>query len=361
MRQLKEFRFGQGYFAGCASSFPEFIITYNGQLKDQPKYNITLFNYRKVKDLDADLVDDTIEGLKTGKLSRQTLDELAKVGQSMTVDRDEAFSILCVDGTMNPTSFRKYLGEMPDHDVDDIHVIFSDALSERNKEKCLHLLHSVKDILERHDASFIYSGKVMFSSTLRDNGLYYPTARYLAISSKIPNEEIAITDILHEFGHKFFFEDLDAEDRNALKEDFEDLLSDHPPVNDATRAGVEVGDVLTFTGKSPLLRHGNKRFIVTGLKDDVVTYKPEDGPITHNGKTYRGFQSRSGELRNGQWLKDGKALVSIVKADVWFPSIYSTKNHEEWWAELFCHFMMDLLTGESKKFVKDVLDLGKVA
>lgn len=373
MRDILKYKSTPRYIAGYAvREFPEWLVISHIPLGEAEAFHFVEFHTKEVRKLLGEkgtAVHTVLVNLLQGIVNDRGIDELLEWAGEMAregavtiteVSLEELFQTLCVSGTVSVDVFNRHFGELePEHHHHDMVMEFPIGISDTERNRLLEMLEVLYGKLERHGLADLYRGVLVFSSTMRDNGLYYPDIGTLKISTKITNSTIMVNDILHEFGHKFYFEDLTARDRSALKEVFDDLMDQDPVVNDALQAGVEVGSRVLYHGRSAVLRAAGSEFTVGRWDGDTVSLIPASGPFTHKGKEYRGLSLSYRDFLTGNWSIDDRGQwreMSLPKVmDEWLPSEYSTKNHEEWWAELFAHYMMDTLTGEVAEWMKGVL------
>lgn len=251
--------------------------------------------------------------------------------------------------------------ESPDEKVNGVGVSGLSNLSIEKKKSFDELISLLNVAFSRHGVEDLSNTPIHISPIKTSGsgvpGLFYPDYGHVQIDPTRPFNDKMVKTLFHEYGHAWYFLHMTADQRQQVKEFFSSLdQSDHQASID-----VKVGDFVRYIGKKHTLRAGND-YVISGHKGSLYGLVPVMGSFTHRGKEYSGFSANIGALAGGEWEKEvevnGKrewVLIREESSSEWFPSDYSKKNHEEWWAEMFAAFMEDRLGEEQSAWIKQYL------
>lgn len=295
--------------------------------------------------------------------------------------RGEIYRHLTVDLKMPQKSWETYFGYVPEVAEDaytafhNAKVFFPTGTREKRKEALLSVLEPVYNYLAGHKLQDVFRGTVRFIR-LRPGvvGQYDPRTKDLDVSPNANHTAQVTFTLLHELGHKHFFEFLPQATRDAIKDKFLELRHSEEFNQMDTKTAlnqqkiselIQPGSILGFTGKNRMMKKFHY-FKVDSIKgDDVKIVPPGDLPYIVNNKRWISATVPANLLFGGDWtLVDphtrketpiGQMSKMDIRSDNWFPTDYSKKNHTEWYAECFAFFCIGNLDGPVKDFFAKIM------
>ena len=261
---------------------------------------------------------------------------------------------------MHPSTIEKMTGIHLDtaveatHRVGNSELIFPDNIRKAKIDEITQLVTTVNSIVDNAGVGIITKCR-LFVAPIPGNtiGLYYPGTGQMKIDPGARYSKNAVHTMLHEYGHKFFFEQMSNETRQAVRAKFSVLFRDrtHRIVSPekaqqlaqglnnvkAATSKLAVGDTLEYVGRKPTLKKGSP-YTITELSPTMMRIASAERGM---GK-FSGVPSlfvNAGFVHNGVAIEtpktpDGEATPLDIDLG-WFPTQYSKTNYEEWWAELF--------------------------
>jgi hypothetical protein len=295
--------------------------------------------------------------------------------------RGEIYRHLTVDLKMPQKSWENYFGDVPEVAEDaytafhNAKVFFPTGTREKRKESLLSVLEPVFNYLSAHNLQDVFSGTVRFIR-LRAGvvGQYDPRTKDLDVSPNANHTSQVTFTLLHELGHKHFFEVLPQSVRDAIKTKFLELRhSEEFNQTDSKTALnqqkiselIHPGSILGYNGKQRMMKKFHY-FKVDSIKgDDVKIVPPGDLPYIANNKRWISATIPASLLFGGDWTvvdpstRNETPIAQMSKMDIrsdnWFPTDYSKTNHAEWYAECFAFFCIGNLNGPVKDFFAKIM------
>jgi hypothetical protein len=226
------------------------------------------------------------------------------------------------------------------------------------KKSLMDMLKQVHDYLTKAGLDKSFSGDFRFIKQRSGvAGTYRRETKDIGISPDADNSKSVVYTLIHEFGHKHFFEVMTEAQRQTVMAKFKELKS--AGVRYAAPAGIQQA-VERLTPGVNLVYSGTKRALKAIGTFEVVPAR-EYGKISLKG---------AGKVFTGPKemfiTQDWKVLQAGVDAlpDVqeyeettsgWFPTKYAETIYYEWEAELFTYHVLGNLTGEPEVWFVDLL------
>ena len=249
--------------------------------------------------------------------------------------------------------------------VDDTEVMYPDNMRKSRLSEIMKLIGEANKRVISHGLGVITKGKMIIApiTSVKTIGLYYHSTRSITIDPAAKVSSEALNTILHEYGHKWFYEHLSKDQHAQIKAKFSEVYSPAAKkelskdqmdfaitrgkaIQDALKT-LKVGDILTYNGRK------NKFKQMQPFTIEVVT--PAEMKVSYNGNYGKAHLKGSpvaffdnGFVKNGKLLSTGVEAPATATEKVidqsWFPTLYSRKNYEEWFAEIFAAYLEDKLT-----------------
>ncbi len=255
--------------------------------------------------------------------------------------------------------------------VGDSHIVFPPSIRETRKADIKKLVETAFDILTKRNLGFLTKGRVIVKPLAgKVVGLYTVLSRTISIDPSAKASKEALQTILHEYGHKLWYEKMPDEPRRIIKQKYKSLIQSGEKIEvsmedrraDAIKyilANIKIGDTVEFTGRGDNRKYSpyTVQSIKTGYDPKIVLASNAYPKVTlsgsplilHNEKFIVGGKNLIADKEN-----NGKKLVQ----DGWFPTGYSMTSEEEWWAECFSYYLLGQLTmPDLKQFVTSILDM----
>ena len=249
--------------------------------------------------------------------------------------------------------------------VGDTEVMYPDNMRKSRLSEIMKLIGEANKRVISHGLGVITKGKMIIApiTSVKTIGLYYHSTRSITIDPAAKVSSEALNTILHEYGHKWFYEHLSKDQHAQIKAKFSEVYSPAAKkelskdqmdfaitrgkaIQDALKT-LKVGDILTYNGRK------NKFKQMQPFTIEVVT--PAEMKVSYNGNYGKAHLKGSpvaffdnGFVKNGKLLSTGVEAPATATEKVidqsWFPTLYSRKNYEEWFAEIFAAYLEDKLT-----------------
>lgn len=293
----------------------------------------------------------------------------------------ELSKMLVVKTSLSPHIIEKLTGVHVDDSVSASHfagqseLVFPDTLRQAKIDEITALVSAANKILENNGIGIITKCK-MFVAPITGNtiGMYYPQTKQIKIDPSARATKQALHTLLHEYGHKWFFEHLSKETINEVKLKFGEVYREtnfrivspekaHQIAQNLTNikvalSNVKVGDTVEYLGRKKKLKQ---------LSPYTVTeFTPEKLQLTSHASQFVKFSGSPSQFVNADFAVNGVKIETPKTPDGgntppdidlgWFPSQYSKTNYEEWYAEIFA-FVLEgrIQEPEIVNFIKNTL------
>lgn len=276
--------------------------------------------------------------------------------------RAKIFSYLTTDLRMPEMVYRKFFGEPPalTHGAHyeafyNARLFFPAVMREARKQALLTMLRHVRDALVAAGLERVFSGDIRFvKQKASAAGLYYVDTKDMRIEPDANNSKAVVYAILHEYGHKHYYEFLTEDHRLLVRSKYYELRNAGVRFVDAKAADRKTaarklvpGVKLRYLGKSRKMKAIGEFVVVPSKRYGKIS-------IAGGGASYTGDPDA---FLTADWhLVDDADAIAISSGSLadnfdlvtseWFPTRYSETKHTEWYAECFAIFVLGHLQGE---------------
>ena len=282
----------------------------------------------------------------------------------------QIFKFLTTDLRMPLSTYTKYIGEPPElgeehfHQFHNTRIFFPSNARESSKRAMLDVLETVYQHLNRAGFDSLFRGDIRFIQlTGNKAGLYFPKSQDIRIKPRIKKSKNVVFDLIHEYGHKYWYEDMDATDKQTAVEQFKELRAGRVRHQEDTRRKEEIdrlahqikpGMIIDYVGRKQVFKRSTP-FEIKRVEDREYVamndkFRTMRGPISGL------FNPRKWKVRGVdlELPSEPTSIYDIVSGQ-WFPSDYSQKDYEEWWSELFTFHVLGHLQGEPEEWISQIL------
>ncbi len=304
------------------------------------------------------------------------------------------YHILTTQG-LQPSAFEQQFGPVK-HGLADTHgdkvknatVFFPPAMRPNRKKMMVQFLITAHDFLASNGLGDLFSGNITFTQLPgKTIGDWHQPSMQMRIQPNTQNDKTNIFTLLHEYGHKFWYNMMSEEQRAAVRTKFWELRKSgvkHEATDavlnqmrDVAAQVIKPGVQVEWIGRKTNKLRG--RWEVTKVEDRLVkerfkvyvekyyqakqlpeknefVVKPStmSGPIISllNKKRWKFLNIDDSNLPD---LNEANIIKSDLVSDDWFPTKYSETEATEWFPELFGMLMLGNLKGEPAEFMKQVM------
>jgi hypothetical protein len=297
------------------------------------------------------------------------------------ITRTQAIKIVTTDLKVPLSSAEKKFGTMPTQlteteiKIGNSQLYFPEGARESNVKTLTNLVTNVYNDLKSHGLEKLFTHPIRFVKNLGNTlGYYAQLDKDIKIAYTASNDDRTVFTILHEYGHKYYYEFFNQQP--AVKNKWRDLRqtgtsykdSDVSKTNDEQAkkllAHLKVGDVLISKG-----RKYKGEWIVTQISGTKIALKQESFDKDHTKLSVRNISGPATYFMTGDdWTSKNPDVATIMKyspavvqkhaiesTDAWFPTPYSETKPEEWFAELFAMHIAGKLKGEVESYMKELV------
>ena len=284
---------------------------------------------------------------------------------------EHIFKFTTTDLKMPINLYQQIFGEPPElkgkHFFQQLHnarVFFPDNMRASGKRNMLDVLETVYQHLNQAEFGSLFRGDIrVIQLPGRSAGLYYLKAKDIRIKPRITKSKDVIFDLIHEYGHKYWYEDMDAPDRQTAVALYNELRGSRVKHEKDTRGEEEIarlssqikpGMIIDYVGRKEIFKKQTpyKIMHVKGTKYLAVSSKSRQMWGTISGL----FNDRKWKVRDVdlEMPSEPTSKYDIVSKQ-WFPTKYSQKTDREWWAELFAFHVLGHLEGTPEEWMRQIL------
>lgn len=275
--------------------------------------------------------------------------------------REKIYRYLTTDLKMPVSLFTKYFGEFTpsndQHDGDHVEkfhgatLIFTESIRPNRKKSLLEMLQNVYGHLNSVGLSRLFSGDIRFVDIgAKYLGQYFLSSHDMRIRPSANNSKQVVFTVIHEFGHKFYYEFMTEEQRNAVRNQYNSLVKSGKRIVAGIKFAnqksnkildIHAGSFLIYTGKKKAYKEIG-RFEVLSVIAGKVSIRGEGERFTLNGPIeifVAPNWALEGQTNQNYDTPDSEEKYDRI-SDSWFPTEYSMTEVEEWWAENFAFFVL---------------------
>jgi len=230
--------------------------------------------------------------------------------------------------------------------VGESEIIFPDNIKANKIEEISNLIREANDILINNNLGYLTKTKILVSPISGNAiGRYYPNSKHIQIDNNakaIPN---AVQTLIHEYGHKFFYEFLNEEARQKIKKKFNQLVNSIKINCDSSLNNLEnikVGDIITYQGMVKKYKAASPFVVISKNPSKMILVSQDE----NNQLT---LVSNPENFLNQGLFHNGEELSRFIESSSdlgFFPTKYSKTDYLEWFAELFAYKLLNKLKSE---------------
>ena len=256
-------------------------------------------------------------------------------------------------------------------------LFFPEAMRENRRIAMRHMLGKVYDHLKQVNLTNIFKCDIRFATQLmKTAGRYHIDTKDIRIQPNAEDSDAVVYTLIHEYGHKHFFETLSADQRAAIKNKFDQLgvekavtrtmfRKEFRSVTEFAKQHFSAGTTLEWLGKNTKKLQRTDTFVVRSFVGDELKFVNLRNKIVWTAH----FNKQGAEHFFDKWAVNGKKISPPDElraeeisdryhavSDQWFPTLYSTTNCIEWYAESFAFYVLNHLHGKPKDFFAQFIE-----
>lgn len=248
---------------------------------------------------------------------------------------------------------------LPTEDENDSHyikfnnakVFFPTNMRESRKQECLKFLSNIYKLLSKHNLQKLFDVEIRFVNIGKKNiGQYEKLSKSIKIEPNVKDSYQTEYTILHELGHKYWYEIMSSSERDVVKNKFRDLVNSGKRLSDLLKLNKnsEPSDMPNFKNGDIIIYHGNqrkfknKRYEVSILDDGHIRAREINGNTVLSGPRSSFYQFNIKGNDQIQKIESDEKRDSLS----WFPTNYSGTDAEEWFAESFAFYILNKIKNE---------------
>lgn len=255
--------------------------------------------------------------------------------------------------------------------IGNVILAYPQNIRESRLEPIVKLVRKSSDLLNKHGLTELARGNMVVMDLPTGRlGLYYPTERIMKISPKSKYGAVALETILHEYGHKLYYEFLGSDARNAIASMYRTALREGSRKKTSLDARIElttkilndlglaVGDTIEYKGRkrdfkrfSPFVvsEYEGRKLVLSSEADPVISFEADPAFLSTDKFEFNGVNLE---------LSKTDILEKSFDPDGWFPTDYSRKDHEEWFSEIFSGYIAGKIRSkEVIDFINEIIDM----
>lgn len=348
------------YYQGLSSKVPYAIVfAVDGTLKSASRYVYVAINIRKMKRDINNYNKELFLELKN-TINGGTLEDFSEISfydyfTVMKKTKSELMTYMVQEQTMPYSSFVDEFGEVENTNTPkykNASLIFPIKMRQSRKDNLMDILAATDAVLSRKNVGYlIEDGIIQFDNI--GNGTegeyHYDTATpILKIDPKTLKNETTIHTIIHELGHKLWYEYMTNQQHTEVDEVFDMHVKNAKAVfsKEDIKKLATIGASYEYIGKLAKRKKFNP-YEVTKYdgKDITLVSTPFDGLIMT-------ITAEPHSLVGG-WKINGKQIsMRTVNTDSWAVTHYAKTNSHEFFSETFAHYCLGFLHGEPLAWIQ---------
>lgn len=278
------------------------------------------------------------------------------------------YKFITIDLRMPLEVFEKYFGESPELEDDDFilfrdaRVFFPDNVRESSKKTMLGLVAEFDKLLSAKKLDYLMHGDIRFVRIPgKTVGQYYEGSKDIRITPSVKKSKDVVFVIIHEFGHKLYYEYI-QDKQKTIKSKYMELLRggvrykipDEDSQLAQAKQQLKPGLALTYKGRKKNLKRA-AGYIITSVEGGKFKAATIENPERNvlSGALASIINNNKWEIESISKIEDKEDVYEITED--WFPTKYSQKDHEEWFAELFAYYVASLLRGEPLAWMESII------
>lgn len=258
--------------------------------------------------------------------------------------------------------------------IGDTILYYPDNMRKNRLDGIVASIEKANKILESKGFGFLTKGKMIVAPITAQStaALYFPTEKMIKIDPGTKFAKDTISNTLHEYGHKLYYEFLSTKARDAIRSMYTTAITSTPTSDYGARSNIQKeisrrvseiaknlivpGDELVYKGRKKDFKRASP-FTITSVDAErgymraaTASGSPIAGPI-------ESFFNKGFEIKGKPLKIDLRDIEEETKdREGWFPSVYSRKNHEEWFSEIFAHYLLgETNSKDIASFIKEIV------
>jgi len=247
--------------------------------------------------------------------------------------------------------------------IDNTYVTFPENIKPANKKRMIDMVHTLNDVLSSKSMNHLFNSTDIKFTKLKGGiiGQYFISSKDIRIQPLVKNSKSVILTLIHEYGHKLWHEFMDETTKQAIIDKFNEVSNEHEytstsDISSRTQEAIselKLKQTVHYTGRKSSLRKSSP-YIIDEINGNQMKLVPDN-------ERFSGFiTAPTGIIMNKDWRAEGidttyQATDDYRDTEDWFPTKYSTTDHEEWFSEIFSYYVNNMLGGEPSKWLKEIL------
>lgn len=230
-------------------------------------------------------------------------------------------------------------------------VFFPSNMRESRKQECLKFLFNIYKLLSSHNLQKLFDVEIRFMKIGKNNiGQYENLSKSIKIEPNVKDSFQTEYTILHELGHKYWYEIMSSSERDIVNNKFRELVNSGKRLADILKLNknAEPTNIPNFKNGDIIVYHGNqrkfknKRYEVSILNDGRVRAREINGVKVLSGPRSAFYQFNIEGNEPIQNIESDEKKDSLS----WFPTKYSGTDADEWFAESFAFYILNKIKNE---------------
>ena len=269
--------------------------------------------------------------------------------------------------------YRQFFGEPPKlakKDTQKFHnaqVFFPETARASTRKAMAEVLELVYQNLKGAGFEFLFHGDIRFVPLGgKQMGNYSVQGQDIRVSPRVKASKKVLFNLIHEYGHKLWYEYVSEETKKVVKSKYIELLRSRIRHRKDTKQQDErerlmkqfrPGMTIEYMGRKE--RFKKYKFFkitkITGDKFEAVATRGISRPVMA-GSLLLLFKPRRWRVvdHETEFPSEPTQLYDL-ESEQWFPTKYSEKDHEEWLSELFTFHVLGNLQGEPEEWMRQIL------
>lgn len=285
----------------------------------------------------------------------------------------EIFKFVTTDLRLPVVVYRQFFGEPPKlakKDTQKFHnaqVFFPETARASTRKAMAEVLELVYQQLKGAGFEFLFHGDIRFVPLGgKQMGNYSVQGQDIRVSPRIKASKKVLFNLIHEYGHKLWYEYLSEETKKVVKSKYIELFrsrirhqKDIKQKDETERLMKQFspGMTIEYMGR----KEGFKKYKffkitkITGDKFEAVATRGISRPVLA-GSLLLLFKPRRWRVvdHETEFPSEPTQLYDL-ESEQWFPTKYSETDHEEWLSELFAFHVLGNLQGEPEEWMRQIL------
>ena len=285
----------------------------------------------------------------------------------------QIFKFITTDLRLPLIIYRQFFGEPPQLGKKDTQrfynsqVFFPETARASTRKVMLEVLELVHQHLKEAGFEFLFNGDIRFVSLGGKQLAHYAVkGKDIRVNPRVKASKDVLYSLIHEYGHKFWYEHMSDEARKTAKGKYIKLFRSRVRHQKDAREQdekerlmkqFEVGMTIEYMGRKKQFKEP-KFFKITkimGNEFEAVATKGVRRPIIGGSLALLFKPRRWKVIDHDTEFPSEPTQPYDLESEQWFPTKYSQSDHEEWFSELFTFHVFGNLQGEPEEWMRQIL------